>query len=41
MQNIEHTLATGLNKPLFLTDVENLVQEKITTAKQRKDSKRR
>ena len=41
MQNLEHIVTTDLVKPPFLTDVENLVQEKITSMKQRKDSKNR
>lgn len=38
MQNIEHLLTTDLNKPDFLTDVENLVQNRINEMKQRKDN---
>lgn len=38
MQNIEHIMTTDLHKPVFLTDAESLVQEKITMMKQRKDS---
>ncbi|MGE8081241.1 hypothetical protein [Peribacillus loiseleuriae] len=38
MQNIEHTMTTDIHKPVFLTDAESLVQEKITMMKQRKDS---
>lgn len=39
MQNLEHIMTTDLVKPSFLTDVENLVQEKITHQKQRKHNK--
>lgn len=38
MQNIEHIMTTDMHKPVFLTDAESLVQEKITMMKQRKDS---
>ncbi|OLP64753.1 hypothetical protein BACPU_23430 [Bacillus pumilus] len=38
MQNIERIMTTDMHKPLFLTEAESLVQEKITMKKQRKDS---
>lgn len=39
MENLEHIITTDLNKPPFLTTAENLVQEKITALKKRKDTK--
>ncbi|MFJ5624879.1 hypothetical protein ACIQD3_19655 [Peribacillus loiseleuriae] len=37
MQNIEHIMTTDIHKPVFLTDAERLVQEKVTMMKQRKN----
>lgn len=39
MQNVEQIVTTDIYKPTFLTEAENLVQEKITTMKQKKDNK--
>ncbi|MCZ2260757.1 hypothetical protein [Sporosarcina sp. G11-34] len=38
MQNMEHIMTTDLNKPEFLSDVENLVQDRINLQKQKKDN---
>lgn len=38
MQNMEHIMTTDLNKPEFLSDVENLVQDRINVQKQKKDN---
>lgn len=39
MQNVEQIVTTDIYKPTFLTEAENLVHEKITTMKQKKDNK--
>ena len=39
MQNVEQIVTTDIYKPTFLTEAENLVQENITTMKQKKDNK--
>lgn len=39
MQNVEQIVTTDIYKPTFLTAAENLVQENITTMKQKKDNK--
>lgn len=41
MQNVEQIVTTNIYKPTFLTEAENLVQEKITSMKQRKDFNKR
>ncbi|MEB2282409.1 hypothetical protein LAV73_20910 [Lysinibacillus xylanilyticus] len=41
MQNVEQIETTNIYKPIFLTEAENLVQEKITSMKQRKDFNKR
>lgn len=38
MQNLEHIITTDIMKPEFLMAVENLIQERITKQKQRKDT---
>lgn len=38
MQNMTHIMTTDLNKPDFLNDVENLVHNRITEQKIRRDS---
>jgi hypothetical protein len=36
MQNLEHIVTTDIYKPEFLTEIENLVHERITTMKQKR-----
>lgn len=39
MQNVEQIVTTDIYKPTFLMEAENLIHEKITTMKQKKDNK--
>ncbi|WP_438313219.1 hypothetical protein [Sporosarcina sp. FA9] len=39
-QNVQHIIPTNKFKPSFLIDTEKLVEERINTMKQKKDSKR-
>lgn len=39
MQKLNHIITTDLNKPEFLIDIENLIQDRITLQKQKKDNK--
>lgn len=38
-ENIEHIITTKDNKPMFINEAEELVQERISKQKQRKDTK--
>lgn len=39
LQNIEHIMTTDMNAPLFLQQVDELIEARITEQKQRKDNR--